>query len=115
MGFFEEVRRVVRNIPRGRVASYGEVARAAGYPRCARMVVRALRDSKRHRLPWQRVVGAGGKILLPGEAGLHQRFLLELEGVEFAGSRIRMERHEHSFDNPRRRSKSAASSKSGDQ
>jgi methylated-DNA-protein-cysteine methyltransferase related protein len=97
MGFFEDVRRVVRKIPRGRAASYGEVARAAGYPQSARMVARALRDSDKHGLPWQRVVGAGGRIVLPGEAGLHQRLLLELEGVTFSGARIRWDLHEYRF------------------
>jgi methylated-DNA-protein-cysteine methyltransferase related protein len=97
MGFFEDVRRVVRKIPRGRVASYGEVARAAGHPQSARMVARALRDSEKHRLPWQRVVGSGGRIVLPGEAGLHQRLLLELEGVKFSGAKIRWGLHEYRF------------------
>jgi len=93
MGFFEDIRRVVRRIPRGKVATYGQVARAAGYPRWARMVARALRDSERHRLPWQRVIGSGGAILLPGEAGLRQRLLLELEGVTFRGHRVCIARH----------------------
>ena len=106
MGFFEEVRKVVRRIPRGRVASYGEVARAAGYPRSARIVARALRDSEKHGLPWQRVVGGGGRIVLPGEAGLHQRLLLQLEGVGFAGLRVRMDVHEHKFAPVRRRTAS---------
>ena len=88
MGYFEDVQRAVKRIPRGRVASYGEVAAAAGHPGTARQVAWALRGIGAGNLPWQRVVGSGGRILLPGEAGLHQRLLLELEGVQFRGGRV---------------------------
>lgn len=97
MGYFEDIRAVVDCIPRGRVATYGEVARAAGRPGTARQVAWALRDATARRIPWQRVVGAGGRILLPAEGGQHQRLLLELEGVQFAGTRVRMDRHEFRF------------------
>ena len=46
-------------------------------------------------LPWHRVVGAGGKILLPGESGLEQRLRLETEGVKFRGGRVWMEKHQY--------------------
>ncbi len=95
MAYFDRIRKVVLNIPRGKVATYGEVARAAGYPGTARQVAWALRDAGAQGLPWQRVVGARGRILLPGEAGLHQRMLLELEGVRFVGSRADMQRCGH--------------------
>jgi len=78
---FAALQKFVRKIPRGKVATYGEVARAAGYPGAARQVVWALRAAK--GLPWHRVVGARGRILLPGEAGLEQRLRLQSEGVEF--------------------------------
>jgi methylated-DNA-protein-cysteine methyltransferase related protein len=97
MGYFEDIQKVVRKIPRGKVATYGNVARAAGYPGTARQVAWALRASSAKRLPWQRVLGSGGKILLPGEAGLHQRTLLEVEGVCFRGNRVDMERYEFAF------------------
>jgi len=86
----------VRKIPKGRVATYGEVARAAGFPGRARQVVWALRASS-PGLPWHRVVGAGGKILLPGENGLEQRFRLAAEGVAFRGNRVWLEKHQHQF------------------
>ncbi len=82
--------RVVRRIPRGRVATYGEVALAAGKPRAARQVgfaLAALRGAA-HDVPWQRVVGArprgraGISLLDPVGAGV-QRDLLEREGVIF--------------------------------
>ncbi len=90
MGYFAAIHRLVIRIPRGTVATYGEIARAAGYPGTARQVAWALRGAGAEGLPWQRVVGQGGRILLPGEAGLHQRLRLEMEGVQFAGRRVNM-------------------------
>jgi methylated-DNA-protein-cysteine methyltransferase related protein len=92
MGYFDDIQAVVRKIPKGKVATYGDVARAAGHPGTARPVAWALRESSPERLPWQRVLGKGGRILLPGVAGLHQRTLLELEGVSFRGDRVDMRR-----------------------
>jgi methylated-DNA-protein-cysteine methyltransferase-like protein len=82
--------RVVRRIPRGRVATYGEVALAAGKPRAARQVgyaLAALRGAA-HAIPWQRVLGArprghAGISLLDPVGAAVQRRLLEEEGVEF--------------------------------
>src|SRR5438045_3550528 len=92
---FGLLRQTIKLIPRGKVASYGQVAYAAGFPGAARQVVWALHSSK--GLPWQRVVGAGGKILLTGEAAMEQRFRLENEGVRFAGLRVDMKQHQFSF------------------
>ena len=82
-------------IPRGKVSSYGAIAQAAGFPRAARQVVRVLNQS--HGLPWHRVVAAGGRIALPGEHGLDQRFRLEMEGVKFSGRKVRMKEFEFIF------------------
>lgn len=90
------IRAVVASIPRGKVATYGQVAAAAGYPLYHRLVVRILRQAG-DRLPWQRVVGAGGQIKLRCEAGLEQRRRLELEGVAFRGRRVDMNRHQYRF------------------
>ena len=90
-----KIHATIRRIPRGKVSTYGAVARAAGFPGAARQVVRAL-----HRafdLPWQRVVAAGGRIALPGERGLEQRFRLEAEGVKFSGRKVRMKECEFRF------------------
>jgi methylated-DNA-protein-cysteine methyltransferase related protein len=100
----EVIRDTIRRIPRGKVSTYGEVARAAGFPGCARQVVWALRGVSRG-LPWHRVVGAKGKISLPGENGLEQRFRLEAEGVVFHGSRVWMEKHQHAFKVPAQKKK----------
>src|ERR1017187_11043678 len=85
----------LRRIPRGRVSTYGAVAEAAGYPRCARHVSKVLNHVP--GLPWQRVLGAGGRISLPGEFGFEQRFLLESEGVRFKGLRVDIASYEHHF------------------
>ena len=85
----------IRRIPRGRVSTYGAVAEAAGYPRCARQVSRVLKQVL--GLPWQRVLGSGGRISLRGEDGFEQRFLLESEGVRFKGRRVDLSIYEHRF------------------
>ncbi len=85
----------VRRVPRGKVATYGDIAYAAGYPGAARQVAWALHSSQ--GLPWHRIVGAEGKILLPGEAGFEQRMRLQAEGVQFQGLRIDMATYHHSF------------------
>jgi methylated-DNA-protein-cysteine methyltransferase-like protein len=89
------IRATILKVPRGKVSSYGAIARAAGFPGAARQVVAALRQS--HGLPWHRVVAAGGRIALPGEAGFEQRFRLESEGVGFSGKRVRMKEFEFQF------------------
>ena len=89
---FDRMLEVVGAIPRGRVATYGQVAEAAGYPGAARQVVWALRTA--HALPWHRVVGSGGRVLLPGQAGAEQRRRLRRERVRFVGGRVAMDRHQ---------------------
>jgi methylated-DNA-protein-cysteine methyltransferase-like protein len=90
----------IRRIPRGKVSTYGAVADAAGYPRNARHVSKVLNQVP--GLPWQRVLGSGGRISLPGEYALEQRFLLEAEGVRFRGRRVDLATFEHKFSAPRR-------------
>ncbi|HZQ92895.1 MAG TPA: MGMT family protein [Terriglobales bacterium] len=90
-GMLAQIRQTVTRIPKGKVASYGEVARATGYPGAARQVVWALHGSR--GLPWQRVVGAQGRILLRGEHALEQRLRLQSEGVAFIGERVDMKAH----------------------
>src|SRR5262245_29511689 len=95
--FFKRVHEVVRTIPRGKVLTYGQIARLLGSPYMARQVGWAMHGCPKG-LPWQRVVGAGGRILVNslsiGEGALLQRQLLELEGVGFAGQRIDMAKHQ---------------------
>jgi methylated-DNA-protein-cysteine methyltransferase-like protein len=89
----------IRKIPRGKVSTYGAIARAAGYPGAARQVVAALRAS--FGLPWQRVLGAGGEIKLRGDSALEQRLRLEAEGVVFRGRKVDMKKHEFKFARPK--------------
>jgi methylated-DNA-protein-cysteine methyltransferase-like protein len=88
---------VVRRIPRGRVATYGQVAELAGLRGHARQVGYALHATPDHvRIPWQRVVNAKGEISLRAESGGGnlQAALLEAEGVTFdANGRIDLERY----------------------
>jgi methylated-DNA-protein-cysteine methyltransferase-like protein len=91
---YEKIYAVIRKIPGGKVATYGQIARLAGLGPHARLVgyaLHALTPDK--RVPWHRVVGAGGKISLGGEGFSTQRKLLESEGVEFnKGEKIPMDR-----------------------
>jgi methylated-DNA-protein-cysteine methyltransferase-like protein len=83
---FDKIRRTIQKIPKGKVATYGQVATLAGFPGAARQVVWALHSS--HGLPWHRVIGANGKILLTGNNALEQRMRLEMEGIRFVGRRL---------------------------
>jgi len=99
-GAWKEIYALVRRIPRGRVATYGEIAALLGRPRAARQVgfaMAALRGA-RHDVPWQRVLGArphgqaAVSILDPMGAAV-QRAKLEDEGVRFdAGARVDLAR-----------------------
>jgi methylated-DNA-protein-cysteine methyltransferase-like protein len=86
--FFQQVYLLVREIPRGRVASYGQIAALLGHPRAARTVgwaLNALVDAEAPEVPWHRVINHAGRITI-ARAGLNpevQRRLLEDEGVEF--------------------------------
>jgi len=83
--FHDQTIRVIRAIPSGKVATYGQVAALAGNPRAARQVTRVLHSSSRkERLPWHRVVNSRGKISLPPGRGYEeQKARLEAEGIEF--------------------------------
>lgn len=84
--FFQQVHRLVRLIPSGRVATYGQIARLLGNPRAARMVGWAMHSiPEGSDVPWQRVVNARGTISLDarGPGGAIQRALLEAEGIAF--------------------------------
>ncbi len=84
---YARIYRVVRRIPRGRVATYGQVADLAGMHGSARLVGYALHASRdRDGLPWHRVLAAGGRlslIKLDPHAAMTQRIRLEHEGVRF--------------------------------
>lgn len=87
--FYRLVYRVVRRIPRGKVATYGQIAAILGQPRGARavgMALGALRRDDVETVPWQRVIGAAGRCTHRDgfQAGIQQE-MLEAEGVVFDG------------------------------
>jgi methylated-DNA-protein-cysteine methyltransferase-like protein len=97
-GTYERVYTVVRRIPRGRVATYGQVAALAGLGGHARQVgyaLSALPDGV--RIPWHRVINARGEVSRRSEPGgdALQRVHLEAEGVEFdASGRVELRRYQ---------------------
>lgn len=88
---------IIRSIPHGKVAGYGQVAAAAGYPRHHRAVARYLKEAVAGELPWHRVLGAGGEIKLAGRAAAEQRLRLKMEGVSFISKRVNLRLHRHTF------------------
>ncbi len=83
---YPKIYAAVRRIPRGRVATYGQIANLAGLPGHARQVGYALNAlSTESDLPWQRVINSVGRISLRAAPGADhlQRLLLESEGVAF--------------------------------
>jgi methylated-DNA-protein-cysteine methyltransferase-like protein len=81
----QRVKEVIKKVPKGKVATYGQIAALAGSPRAARQVVRILHSSSgKDKLPWHRIVNRQGRIALkPGHGYEIQRELLRQDGVEF--------------------------------
>ena len=85
-----------KQIPRGRVTTYGQLATAAGFPRAARLAGFALKNTPpRMALPWHRVLNAQGKISFPARSRhwREQKRRLEAEGVAFVGGRVDLRRY----------------------
>lgn len=90
-------RRIVetlRAVPAGTVATYGQIAQVAGWPRHTRLVVRVLREAAEGNVPWFRIVKSPGKIALPkGSASRREQIQrLRSEGVLVNGDRIDLDR-----------------------
>lgn len=91
---WEPVYKLVKQIPRGRVLTYGALARVLHLRGGARSAGRAMAASPSGRgIPWHRVVGAGGHILIREPYAGLQRKLLETEGVLVVESRVDLKRH----------------------
>jgi methylated-DNA-protein-cysteine methyltransferase-like protein len=91
---WQRVYRWIKRIPRGRVVTYGQLARALRLRGGARTAGRALAACPAGRgIPWQRVVGAGGRILIREPQASLQKKMLEAEGVRFVSGRVEMTRH----------------------
>ena len=84
-GFYQRVVRLIRSIPEGKVATYGQIAEYAGNLRAARQVSYILHSSsEKENLPWQRVINSKGRISMkPGRGYELQKKLLEDEGIVF--------------------------------
>lgn len=82
--FTQKVIQIIKEIPEGTVMTYGQIAKIAGNPRAARQVARILHTmSRKHQLPWHRVINAKGQIATKDEEKFNeQRLSLEAEGVE---------------------------------
>ena len=87
--FAARVRSVVRRIPPGRVATYGDVAALSGRPRAHRAVGNIMRETHDASVPCHRVIAAGGKLGGYGRDLFAKRALLLGEGVIVSGGRIR--------------------------
>ncbi|WP_413305368.1 MGMT family protein [Bacillus sp. 1P10SD] len=95
--FTENVIKIILGIPEGKVMTYGQIAGLAGSPRAARQVVRILHSmSKKHRLPWHRVINVKGQIALQEDEAYNEQVLsLEAEGVEVGlGGVIDLEKYQ---------------------
>lgn len=94
---YDQFYAVVRRVPRGKVATYGQIAVIAGFPRHARHVGHALRAlPEGSRVPWHRIINASGRVSArsyPGPDDL-QRQLLEDEGIQLSPSgRVNLDRY----------------------
>ncbi|NBI29645.1 MGMT family protein [Chengkuizengella marina] len=83
--FTEQVLKIIKKIPSGKVMTYGQIARLAGSPKGARQVVRILHSmSRNHKLPWHRVINSKGEIgIADEELFFIQKMSLESEGIKF--------------------------------
>ena len=83
--FSHRVKEIIKEIPPGMVATYGQIAALAGNHRAARQVAWILHSSsQRDGLPWHRVVNRRGRISMRQTSGYEaQRLLLRIEGIEF--------------------------------
>jgi methylated-DNA-protein-cysteine methyltransferase-like protein len=91
---WDPVFRFVQRIPRGRVLTYGALAKALRLPGGARSAGRAMSATPSGKgIPWHRVVGERGKILIREPYASLQRKLLESEGVAVIESRVDLKRH----------------------
>jgi methylated-DNA-protein-cysteine methyltransferase related protein len=104
--FTKKVIRLIRSIPRGKVASYGQIAKLAGKPHGSRGVAWILHSSSHAQsLPWQRVINSKGCISFPADSRqfARQKQLLENEGVEFTGGKIDLRKFSWAKEMPKGR------------
>jgi len=104
MSSWAPVYRFVKKIPRGRVITYGQLARALQLPGGARTAGRAMAGCPSGQgIPWHRVLGAGGRLLIREPIASKQRVLLQSEGVQFSERRVNMKLHAWNPPRPAKR------------
>lgn len=86
---------VVKLIPPGKVASYGQIADLAGLPKRARLVSKALQQTNGAKIPWHRVLNSQGRISIPAGDPAHQLqlSLLRGDGIEVNGVRVNLDKY----------------------
>ena len=91
---WDPVYRLVKRVPRGRVVTYGQIARALRLRGGARTAGRAMAASPSGKgIPWHRVVGPGGRLLIPKPYASLQRKMLESEGVSILEGRVDLKKY----------------------
>jgi methylated-DNA-protein-cysteine methyltransferase-like protein len=112
MSSWEPVYKLVKKIPRGHVTTYGEIARALRFRGGARTAGHAMAACPSGRgIPWHRVVGAGGRMLIREPHAALQRKLLESEGVTMTERRVNMKLHYWSPKQAKRKTKTSLTKK----
>jgi len=92
--FTEDVINIIKMIPYGKVMTYGQIAAYANNPRGARQVSRILHSmSRKHELPWHRVINSKGGVSLTGEPGYIQSEMLAQEGITVLNKKIDLKKH----------------------
>ena len=92
---YDRILTVVKLIPAGKVASYGQIADLAGLPRRARLVSKALKSTLEPDIPWHRVLNSQGKVSIPDSDPGHrlQISLLRSDGVVVSGSKVDLNKY----------------------
>ncbi len=86
---FQKIHKIISQIPKGKVATYGHIAVLAGNPRAARTVGWVLNSSKSDELPWHRVINAQGRSSFPDRnKRMLQQSMLEAEGIIFNNEKV---------------------------
>ncbi|MCC3355485.1 MGMT family protein [Bacillus sp. REN16] len=95
--FTENVIQIIKQIPPGKVMTYGQIAKIAGSPRGARQVVRVLHSmSKKYNLPWFRVINSKGEIAIRDEETHDAQIIfLEDEGVEVVDGAVELSKYQY--------------------
>jgi methylated-DNA-protein-cysteine methyltransferase-like protein len=110
---WDPVYKLVKQIPRGRVLTYGDVAQALHLPGGARTAGRAMAGCPSGKgIPWHRVLGAGGRLLIREPYASLQRKLLETEGVQMTERRVNMKLHKWQIPRRKKTSKNRTKRKS---